>query len=282
MDRFTVPRPITAFLSRRRYLVIFDSGRGRTIGGILGTVTHFRMVCLLSFALLLGGCGAGNSTPPTTAFSPSSPQLAEPEAGLRTYVTTTLAKEETAAADVGPSLAVWPADVAEYSPPLRLSNQYVAVAAYGFDPSGHPVQVVRLNRGKWSVLAALPPPNEPGTVSHPDSLLLMANGVSRDIQVVSPSRGTLEFYIPFTGGGCTRGPVLSNIGGTWHYIPFIGHFPTTEVMGGNPRFQGTTLVSDNDCAANISQAQQASYTWAYDEKTGALVGTEHPGWPPNP
>lgn len=237
----------------------------------------------MSAVVLLAGCGTGKSAPTTSRSSPSSAQLAETEAGLRAYVTATLAREETAAAAAGPSLAVWPADVAEYSSPFLLTGQYFAVAAYGFDPSGNPVQVVRLDRGKWSILGAFPPPNDPGTASHPDSLLLMANGgVSEDIQGISPGRGTLEFFIPFTGGGCTRGPVLSNVGGTWHFISFTGAFPTSEVLGGNPRFQGDTLLSDNNCSANIPQDQRVSYIWTYENTKGAFVSSERPGWPPNP
>jgi hypothetical protein len=133
------------------------------------------------------------------------------------------------------------------------------------------------------VVAAFPPPKEPGTVDHPDSLLLFANsGVSSDIQIARPNDRTLEFLVPFAGGGCARGPVLSNIGGTWHYVPFSGGFPTTEVMGGNPRFEGRILVTDNDCAANVPPTQRASYTWTYDDKTRSFVSVEHPGWPSNP
>jgi hypothetical protein len=238
---------------------------------------------LLSLSLTLASFVAIGSAQWVSASSSHNSQLVERAASLRAVVAKTLAKDEAAAAKVGTEAAVWPANVAEYSSPIRLSDHYVAVVAYGFDPRAHPVQVMRLHGRKWSVVAAFPPPKDPGTANHPDSLLLFANsGVSRDVQVARPSGRTLEFLVPFAGGGCATGPVLSNVGGTWHYISFTGGFPTTEVMGGNPRFDGKILVTDNDCAANVASPQRTSYTWRYDVKTLSFVSVEHSGWPPNP
>jgi hypothetical protein len=78
--------------------------------------------------------------------------------------------------------------------------------------------------------------------------------------------------------------VLSDASGAWQYLPFLygGQPPTTEALGGNPRFDGGTLVSDSDCAASVPQDQRVTSTWTYDPSSGDLTAAEQPGWPPSP
>jgi hypothetical protein len=184
--------------------------------------------------------------------------------------------KEAAAARGSPQAAYDPS-ISEHSAPVEEGGGFVAVAAFGFDPQGHPVQVLSYSNGRWAPVKGLPPPRDPGTLDHPDSLYLVYD--STTVLVGHVTEGLPDFLIPFAGAGCGKGPIVSRVGGSWRYIPFTGPFPTTEVLGGNPQFVGRTLVSDNACAAIVPRAQRRSWTWKYDPATGDFVGTEHVGWP---
>jgi hypothetical protein len=217
------------------------------------------------------------TTPKATATTAAS-VLGGTSASLESYVSAENARETTAG--TGSSQAVWGTNIYESSPPVEQADGYVAVAAFAFDPAGHPVQVLSYRNGTWSQVAALPPPNDPGTVDHPDALYLISD--ETPVVVGHDTDGQPDFLIPFAGAGCGRGPIVSDEGGVWRYIPFAGPSPTTEVLAGNPQFEGSTLISENDCAASVPVPQRYSWTWTYDPSSGNFVGTGHPGWPSTP
>jgi len=226
--------------------------------------------------------GATTTTSAPTTTSPTTttplPSLSAATTSLDAYVAAESAAETNAA--VGSPLSVWTPSIAEHSPPVAQDGQYIAVAAFGFDPGGHPVQVLAYVDGAWSQVVGLGPPDDPGTADHPDSLLLNAD--TAPVVVADATDGQPDFLIPFSGGGCGQAPVLSDVSGHWQYIAFAGPFPTSDVLGGNPQFDGNSLISDNDCAASIPADQRYSYTWVYDASSGSFVGTRHDGWPSDP
>jgi hypothetical protein len=78
--------------------------------------------------------------------------------------------------------------------------------------------------------------------------------------------------------------VVSDASGAWQYLPFVypGQTTADELLGGDPRFDGGTLVSDNNCAASVPLDQRVTSTWTYDPSSGDFTATEQPGWPSNP
>jgi hypothetical protein len=226
--------------------------------------------------------GASTTTSATTSTGPATtttlPSLSAVTVSLDAYVAAESAAEKNAA--TGSPLSVWDPSIAEHSPPVVLDGGYVAVAAFGFDPNGHPVQVLAYGDGQWSMVVGLGPPDQPGTVDHPDSLLLDED--TAPVVVADATDGQPDFLIPFAGGGCSQDPVLSDVSGQWRYLFFSGPFPTSEILGGNPQFDGNSLISDNDCQAIVPVDQRYSYTWVYDASSGGFVGTRHDGWPADP
>ena len=158
------------------------------------------------------GAGSSSSVSSTTTSAPvsSASSAARPRprrtSDLDTYVIAETAIE--AAAAQGSSQAVWPPAVSQRSAIVQVNGTPVSVVAYGFDATGHPVQVLAEENGAWTVVASLPPPVEPGTVSHPDSLYLYASRADGvDNLTGHLNGGSPAFFVPFTSGGCTRGPV---------------------------------------------------------------------------
>jgi hypothetical protein len=218
---------------------------------------------------------------PTTTSSTTTttlPSLSAATVSLDAYVAAQSAADTAAAA--GSPLSVWDPSIVEHSPPVAEDGGYVAVAAFGFDPNGHPVQVLAYADDKWSLEVGLGAPDDPGTENHPDALLLDAD--TTPVVVAYATDDQPDFLIPFAGGGCGRAPVLSDVSGQWQYLAFTGPFPTSDVLGGNPQFDGNSLISDNACAAFIAVDQRYSYTWVYDESSGSFVGTRRDGWPADP
>ena len=252
----------------------------KAILGLLGLVISVVLTACStnSPSAVRGTTGTSASTSatslPTTSIVPKT-------SNLDSYVSAETASEAFAAK--GSSQAVWPSDVSERSPIVEVGGTPISVVAYGFDPTGRPVQVLAEEDGAWTDVASLPPPSEPGTVSHPDSLYLYASGADGvDNLAGSLDNGTPAFFIPFTSGGCSHGPVVSEIDGSWRYLSFIGGDSAGEVVAGNPRFVGDTLVTDNDCAASVPSDQQVTWTWTYDVASGATVITQSQGWPQDP
>lgn len=185
-----------------------------------------------------------------------------------------------AAAAKGSAKAVWLPDASQRSPVVEIDGTPLAVVAYGFDPTGHPVQVLARQNGTWRVVASLAPPNDPGTVDNPDSLGLYGLGVDQVDNLAGHLAGAgTAFFIPLASAGCGTGAVVSDVGGTWRYLTFGMYKPPSQIVGGNPRFSGNALVSDDDCFASASAAHGTTQTWRYNAATGRLLATDRPGWP---
>jgi hypothetical protein len=167
---------------------------------------------------------------------------------------------------------------------VRLGHTYMVVAAYSFDPAGHPVKVLAYQRGAWTPVASLAAPVGQGRLVHPDAVDL----ISEQTPVSDlPLGGTGQpgFLIAQAGGGCSEASVVmpATSGTQWRYLSFTGPFPKSQIVGGNPRVVGRTIVTDNDCTAVATPAdQRSSYIWTYHRTSGALVGVRHAGWPAQP
>jgi hypothetical protein len=231
----------------------------------------------LGFLSVLGFIGGGT----VTAAAPAPVNApAVMDSRLLAYVAATQAKETAAGA--GAAANVWGSPILdEVSEPVRVGPAYDAVAAFSFDPSGHPVQVLTYASGRWVPAATLAAPSAPGTLRHAAALLLISDATS-----ITATRltGTTRpsFLIPLGGGGCSQGAVVTPGPGQgqWRYAPFTGPYPKSEVIGGNPRIVGDTVVSDNDCTATATPADQRfSWTWTYRAASKSLLGVRHLGWP---
>jgi hypothetical protein len=216
-----------------------------------------------------------SATTTTTAF-------AQATAALDAVVAAEEAKEATAA--VGSPENIWGPVISEHSPPVPDGDSYVAVTAYSFDPDGHPVQVLSYTNGKWVQVAALSAPTEQGTIYHADAMDLFSENTQISVAEMS-GNGRPQFLVKFAGGGCFSGAVVSQAGteNSWRFVPFVGPFPTSDVTGGDPRFEDNMIVSDNDCTATPTPAaQRYTWTWTYDVASGDLRGVQHFGWTANP
>lgn len=257
--------------------------RRSLVAGVVGVAVAVATAIPLTVALTQrqASPASGPSPSPSPTVTPRPSALLD---SLNAYVRSQGAREAQAAARDPSQAAFGDLSVAERSAPVPYEGGYIAVAAFGFDPSGKPVQVLSYSGGRWQVIAALAPPVDPGTAVHPDSLPLASS--TDDIANISVGYATgsaPDFLIPLAGGGCGRGPVVSHASGAWQYAPFATvSAPTTDLLGGNPRFVADTLVSDNACAAAVPQNQRVTSTWRYNATTGEFTATEQPGWPPSP
>jgi hypothetical protein len=93
--------------------------------------------------------------------------------------------------------------------------------------------------------------------------------------------GRPDFLITGQGGDNVPGFVVSNDGGTWHYVDFSGPYatPPTAVLDREPRFVGTTLESDyNSCVPDCAEAPVTTIVWRYDRSTGDFTAPYPAGY----
>jgi len=202
---------------------------------------------------------------------------------LNAYAAAEQARESTAGKTTPNNIWGNPV-ISEQSSPVLEGDTFFAVVAFSFDPGGRPVQVLSYLSGKWSRIALLAAPASPGTIYHADSLNLFSENTPIAVALVA-GESVPDFLIQFAGGGCSSAAVVSQTGtpNGWRYLPFTGPFPMTDVVGGNPRFVGRTLVSDNDCTASPTPAgQRYRWTWTYHRSSGTMAGIRHSGWPAKP
>jgi hypothetical protein len=221
---------------------------------------------------------------PTTTVPPRTTKenTALISSRLNAYVSAEGARESSAGK--GSPANLWGNPVIdEQSPPVADGHTYMAVVAFSFDPGGHPVQILSYAHQTWSQVDALAAPTSPGTIYHADALDLFTDNTAIAVaQVTGQNRP--DFLIKFAGAGCSSGAIVSHAGtrNGWGYVPFTSPFPTSDVLGGNPQFLGSTLESDNDCTAVAMPAgQRMTWTWFY-KPPGKFVGIKQVGWPANP
>jgi hypothetical protein len=219
----------------------------------------------------------------TASMTPGAGALAVVDSRLNAYVAAEQASD--AIAGKGSPNNIWGNPViSEHSSPVLEDHTNLAVAAFSFDPRGHPVQVLSYLNGKWSLVAALATPSSPGTIYHADSLDLFSENTPVTVDVVT-GESVPDFLIKFAGAGCSSAAVVSQVGthNGWRYVPFTGSTPKSDVVGGNPRFVGSTLMTDNACTAvPIPAAQRYRWIWTYHPSSGTMAAVRRSGWPANP
>jgi hypothetical protein len=191
---------------------------------------------------------------------------------LGAYVAKELVVESEASIRAGMGAGV----TSVHSPPVNNDGAIVAVAAFSYSPTRHPVEVLSYTSGHWSAIATLGIPsgfealNADQFYLSPDQPVSVAD-VTGD--------GRPDFLIRLMAADNTPGVVVSQDGGRWRYVPNSGPFPTTEVLIRDPAFQGRRLISFyNDCDPNCATAHVDKMVWTYEPSTGEFWSPNPPGW----
>jgi hypothetical protein len=168
--------------------------------------------------------------------------------------------------------------VAVHSAPTLDDGTTVAVAAFSYDPDGHPVQVLRYRDGQWTQIAGLASPTGFGTPAagyvdlEPQGPVAVAD-VTGD--------GRPDFLLAANGADNIPGFVLSEDGGPWHYIPFSGPYaqPPTEVIARDPQFVGNKVETDYDnCVPDCAGGTNTTVVWTYQPSSGEFTAPDPPGY----
>src|ERR1035438_6791815 len=157
------------------------------------------------------------------------------------------------------------------------SDLTVAVAAFSYSATGHPVQILSYAAGHWSTVAALGPDVGPPVQPSAD-LFFLAPGTPVSVADVT-GEGRPDFLIRVQAADNAPGIVVSQDGGTWRYIPNSGPFPTSDVVARNPQFQDGRLVSDYDnCVPDCASGHNYQIVWTYEHSSGDFWAPNPPGW----
>lgn len=233
--------------------------------------------------LLAGGCtSAPSRTGPATTTSggahPTSPPRSgpgpDPSAALAAYVASTAARLGAAARRAGavPFAAV-------HSAPVPDDGVLSAVAAFTYSPDGRPVQVLAFRGGRWAAEAGLAPP----AGGPPGPTLDLVPGTEVETADATGD-GRPDFLVHLLGGDSTFAAVVSQDGGGsgWRYVPMRGPYPTSTVLGRDPRFRGAALVSGyNDCTPSCAAGHVTDLAWTYQADVGQFWAPDPPGWQPS-
>lgn len=250
--------------------------RRRQVRGLAAGAAVCAIALGLGLSQTVGGQGQSvriiappSSVPSTTVGSQ------EPAAQLAEYVSTAAVRDEQAASAAGKS---WGGSL--NTAPIQDGNSLIAVAAFSYDATGKPVQVLRYGNGQWTEEAALPSP--PGTG---ESSLWLANRADLG-NLASISVGDLtgdglpDFLVPLNAADNVPGAVISQDGasGGWRYVPYRqGASPTQQFLfARDARIQDGRLVTTYDsCNPSCATSKPVAVTWIYEPGTGAF-------WAPNP
>jgi hypothetical protein len=169
--------------------------------------------------------------------------------------------------------------VSVHSAPVKDGSKTVAVAAFSYSATGHPVQVLSYAAGRWSTVATLGPDLGPPAQPRADvNLLSLAPGAPISVADVTGD-GLPDFLIIVQAADNTPGIVVSQDGGRWRYIPNSGPFPTSYIVARNPRFQNGKLVSEfDDCIPDCASGHTYQIVWTYERSTGDFWAPNPPGW----
>jgi hypothetical protein len=222
------------------------------------------------------------TTTPTTTTAPTTTTTAVPvavaAAQLDTYVADEAAADSTAAAANGVTGHYGiPPLISVHSAPVADDGQTVAVAAFSYDPNGHPVQVLSYSAGHWTLLAGLAAPTGNGV--NPGTVVFLTAGPVAVADVTGDGRP--DFLIMSSAADNVPGFVVSQAGGTWRYIPFLGpNAPSpTDVLARSPQFEGNSLVSDyNDCVPDCAGGHNSTIYWTYQPSAGEFTAPDPPGY----
>jgi hypothetical protein len=216
----------------------------------------------------------------TTSTTPPTTVPAGAASALDTYVADEAATDAAAlkASGLASRFATSPF-LADHSAPVADDGRGVAVAAFTYDPGGHPVQVLEYNDGQWTPVAALAAPSGQFASGEPSSFVFLTSGPVSVADVTGD--GEPDFLVLASAADNVPGFVVSDASGTWGYIPFSGPgvAPLTDVLGRNAQFQGNTLESVYDsCLPDCAAAQDVTITWTYQPSTDEFTAPDPPGY----
>lgn len=212
----------------------------------------------------------------------SSPPPAAPVAGARaasalgTYVS-----RETASLErryQAPAGNFCPGGVSQHSAPVADAGGLVALAVFCLPGDPRPVQVLAYRVGRWSVSAALAPPDWPPRA--PNGVPLAGQPITTAdlIGFDHPA-----FLVLLAAADNTPGFVVAQLHGRWSYAVFNGPYPTGNVVGRNPSFSGHRIVSEfNDCNPNCAAGHTTNVYWTFRPARGDFWAPDPPGWTPAP
>lgn len=221
------------------------------------------------------------TVPPATA-----PTTTVPPVTITTAIVAALdalvAEQASAASSAAASAGQTSPPVSVHSTPVDDQGTIVAVAAFSYSATGKPVEVLSYGGGRWSIAAAigadLGPPSQPLGNTH---LLALDTGLPVSVADVTGD-GRPDFLIPLQAASTTPGVVVSEDGGPWRFVPNTGPFPTSDVVSGNPQFQGGRLVSTYDnCDPDCASGHDEAITWTYRPSKGAFWAPDPPGLVPS-
>lgn len=168
--------------------------------------------------------------------------------------------------------------VAVHSTPVLDDGVLTAVAAFTYSPDGRPLQVLAYRGGRWSVEAGLAPPAAPA----PGPYMDLVSGASVETADVTGD-GRPDFLVHLSAGDTTAAMIMSEDGGggEWRYVPMRGPYPTSTVLGRDPRFHDDALVSDyNDCTPSCAAGHVTGLGWTYQANVGQFWAPNPPAWQP--
>jgi hypothetical protein len=217
---------------------------------------------------------AAGRTPSATAIDAATLRVAS--AQLEAYVAAEAARNQTAAEN-----AREPWSEPLHTAPTQDGERLVAVAAFSYDPRGDLLQVLAYANRRWQQIEALGIPDpERCPECSPYHWLPEFAGPTISVADVTGD-GRPDFLVPLNGGDNTPGAVVSEDGAGragWRYVPFTGPFPTSNVVGRDPRFLGRVLTSAfNDCKPTCAAGKTSTITWTYDRSTGTFRAPSPPG-----
>lgn len=222
-------------------------------------------------------------TGPTTTMAPPTTVTANASSQLNSYVSAEAASDAAAERAVGQP---WRGYL--YTSPVNDGGTLVAVAAFSYDPTAKPVQVLGYTDGQWGELTVLPiPPGEPGTANIPAGAAMSPywlaefSGAAISVADVTGD-GRPDFLVPINAADNVPGAVISQDGtqgGAWRYIPFEDQGSSTKFyeLGRSPEFRGNVLVSTYDnCQPNCAQGATTTVTWSYEGSLGVFSAPSPP------
>jgi hypothetical protein len=224
---------------------------------------------LVAFTTLLSGCAGGSDKAQTRS------SVALVTSALDEYVAAQarVAAESAAAAKVGQSSPF----VSVHSGPVKDGAATVAVAAFSYSATGHPVQILSYATGRWSTVARLGPDVGPPVQPSAD-VFYLAPGAPVSVADLTGD-GRPDFLIMVQAADNTPGIIVSQDGGTWRYIPNSGPFPTSYILARNPQFRGRKLISDYDnCVPDCATGHNFKIVWSYKRSSGDFWAPNPPGW----
>jgi hypothetical protein len=245
------------------------------------------IVALLVFGPLRSDNGPAHPStatqPDTTTTTPTTTTTTVPVAAASALDTYFLAEQRTDSAaytQYGESAPLgYTPFVSVHSAPVADNGRTIAIVAFSYDPGGHPVQVLTYSDGRWTELAGLPAPTGQATANVTPSLALLASNPVSVADVTGD--GQPDFLVMESAADNVPGFVVSQDGGTWHYVTFHGpNAPSpTDVLARGPTFVGHTLESDYDnCVPDCAAGQNTTIIWTYNRSTGQFTAPDPPGY----